>query len=104
MEKTRQEFINTIQLLYKEFCKDKGTTESVEGFAFFLVNKSLVTDKTINRFLIVEKYPETLKKNLGIKKLAIWDLEEVVPLKETSIRAIIKDFAVEFVHKNRIDS
>jgi hypothetical protein len=104
MEKTRQEFINTIQLLYKKFCKDKGTTETVEGFASFLVNKSLVTDKTINRFLIVEKYPETLKKNLGIKKLAIWDLEEVVPLKETSIRAIIKDFAVEFVHKNRIDS
>ena len=104
MEKTRKEFINTIQLLYKEFCKDKGSTESVGGFASFLVNKSLIPDKTINRFLIVEKYPETLVKNLGIKKLAIWDLEEVVPLKETSIRAIIKDFAVESVHKNRLDS
>ena len=104
MEKTRQEFINTIQILYKDFCKDKGTTESVVGFASFLVNKSLIPDKTINRFLIVEKYPETLKRNLGIKQIAIWDLEEVVPLKETSIRAIIKDFAVEFVHRNRLDS
>jgi hypothetical protein len=104
MEKTRQEFINTIQLLYKEFCKEKGTEETVEGFASFLVNKSLILDKTINRFLIVEKYPATLKKNLGIKQIAIWDLEEVVPLKETSIRAIIKDFAVEFVHRNRLNS
>ena len=81
MEKTRQEFINTIQLLYKEFCKDKVTAASVGGFASFLVNKSLIPDKTINRFLIVEKYPSTLKKNLGIKQMPIWDLEEVVQLK-----------------------
>ena len=104
MEKTRQEFVSTIQLLYKEFCKAKGATETVGGFASFLVNKSLIPDKTINRFLIVEKYPATLKKNLGIKQIAIWDLEEVVPLKETQIRAIIKDFAVEYVHSNRLYS
>jgi len=102
MEQTRTEFTKVISEQYEEYCKSKEVDPTPKGFATYLVNRSLVTDLTINRFLVIDKYPTILAKNMGIKQSACWELEDIVGLKFSSIRLIIKRFSTAFRLKSRI--
>jgi len=102
MENTRREFLNTIQKQYKEFCKSKGVEETVQGFSEYLINRNLIKDLIIRMFLVVDKYEEALKDNLEIKHLAVWALEDIVGLKETRIKTILKHNRLDFRHRERL--
>lgn len=102
MEKTRAEFIILALQQFEAFCKIKGIENSTENFAKYLVNRSIIKDITINRFIVISKYPEALSENLGIKKFAIWDLEEEVNVKESTIRVILKRFQKAFKFRERL--
>jgi len=102
MEQTRTEFIKVISQQYKEYCKLKEVEPTTEGFSAYLVNRSLITDLTINRFLVIDKYPIVLKQNMGVKQLACWQLEDIVGLKYSSIKNIIKRFSTAFRIKKRV--
>ena len=102
MEGTRREFIDTITLQYKQHCKSKDIEETIEGLAVYIVNRNLVTDLTINRFLVIDKYPQQLQINYGIKKLAIWALEDIVGVKCTTIRIYLDRFQTHFRYKDRL--
>ena len=71
----------------------------VEKLTGFEIN---IKDITINRFIVISKYPEALNENLGIKKFAIWDLEEKVSVKESTIRVILKRFQKAFKFRERL--
>ncbi len=102
MEKVRSEFINLALHQFETFCKIKGIESTTENFAKYLVNRSIIKDITINRFIVISKYPEALNENLGIKKFAIWDLEEKVSVKESTIRVILKRFQKAFKFRERL--
>ena len=102
METTRREFVNTISIQFKEWCKLKGLEPNSELFSEYLINRNLITDRTINRFLVVDKYPEALDKHLGIKKYAIWDIEDQVGVKESTIKVILNRFLKYFMIKRKM--
>lgn len=102
MEATRTEFTEVISAQYNEYCKSREVEPTSKGFAEYLVNRTIVTDLTINRFLVIDKYPGALSQNMGIKRAACWDLEDIVGLKYPSIRLIIKRFATAFRMKSRL--
>jgi len=102
MEETRKEFIEVINNQYAEHCKLNGIAPTVEGFSAYMVNRNIVTDLTINRFLVIHLYPIILSENMGIKQATCWDLEFRVGVKERSIRNIINHYLGFFWHKNRI--
>ncbi len=102
MEATRTEFINIITQQFEAWCEETNQQASPSLFAQYMVNRSLVCDKTIKRFLVVHNYPETLQKNMEIKQSAVWDLEERYKLSSSTIYGILNRFASSFFYKNRI--
>jgi len=103
MEQTRTEFTKVISAQYEAYCKSKEVKPTSEGFAVYLVNRSLVTDLTIKRFLVIDKYPFALSENMGIKKCAIWQLEEEVNSSYSTIRTILDRFQSFFMIKDRLN-
>ena len=102
MEQTRSLFVETIKEEYSNYCKATGQKESTEGLTIYLVNKNIVEDRTINRFLAVNYYPKALEESNGIKKLALYTLEDIVCLSYSSLRNIICDYATHFRLRKRV--
>lgn len=102
MERTRGIFIETVQGEYSNYCKARGEQETISGFSQYLVNKNVIEDKTINRFLAVTLYPIALEESGGIKKLALYTLEDIVCLSYCSLRNVIVNYATYFKLKKRV--
>lgn len=103
MENTRREFINTIEQQFQDWCELKEIEPNSELLIEYLINRSLIIDKTINRFLVVDKYPALLEKNLGCKLYAVYDLEEIVGVKESMIQVYLQRHQKDFRFKNRVN-
>lgn len=102
MEGVRGEFIKIVQEEYTNYCKARGEKETIQGYSEYLLNRNLVTDKTINRFVVISKYPIALEENLGIKKMAVYSIQDVVPLSFRSIISILKHYATHFRNEKRL--
>ena len=102
MESTRTEFIETITAQFEQWCKQTENEPSHSLFAQYILNRSLICDKTVKRFLVIEKYPKLLEENKNIKRSAIWDLEEIVDLKERQIFSILDKYSVHYRLQNRL--
>jgi hypothetical protein len=102
MEETRKDFINILQEEYANYCKARGEKETISGYSEYMINRNIITDKTVNRFVIISKYPIALSTNLGIKKMAIYALQESINLSFYQIRAIIIHYSVHFRLKKRV--
>lgn len=104
MEETRGEFIKTIKQQYETYCDVKGIEPTLQGFGTYMVNRNLITDTTIKRFIVVDKYPESLRDNMGIKTVAMYDLEDKFNINYSSIRYYIAKFQSAFRLKSRVIS
>jgi hypothetical protein len=104
MEQTRSLFVETIKEEYSNYCKATGQKESTEGLTIYLVNKNIVEDRTINRFLAVNYYPKALEESNGIKKLALYTLEDIVCLSYSSLRIVIQEHLNRFRMQKRVNS
>jgi hypothetical protein len=102
MEGTRREFIKILQEEYSNYCKARGEEETIKGYSEYIINRNIITDKTVNRFFIISKYPEALHQSSGIKKMAIYTLQDFVSLSCLQIRTIIKKYSTHFKLKNRL--
>jgi hypothetical protein len=102
MEETRREFTKVISKQYEDYCKSKEVEPTTEGFATYLVNRTMVNDLTIRRFLVVDRYPIVLSENMNIKQCAIWQLEEEVNASFSTIRTILDRFQSFFRVKSRV--
>jgi hypothetical protein len=101
-ERRRVDFIKTIESQYINFCKSREIKPTTKGFAEYLINRNLIPDLTIKRFLVVDKYPHALGESLGIKRVAMWNLEDILNVSYSTIRVIIKRHIADFRHKNRL--
>ncbi|OED34709.1 hypothetical protein AB832_06970 [Flavobacteriaceae bacterium (ex Bugula neritina AB1)] len=102
MESVRREFVDTIQEEYNNYCKARGEEPTINGFSEYLINRKIINDKTVNRFLVVSKYPELLRKNMGSKYIAILELEDIVSVKNSTIRGYIQHFCKFFRLEKRV--
>jgi hypothetical protein len=93
METTRTtEFKQIVSNDFKRWCSSRDIQPSQDSFIEFLIEKNLINDTTIKRFVIISAYPEALDENMGIKYAAIWQLEEKYNVPESTIRVYIKRF------------
>lgn len=102
MERTRGIFVETIKEEYSNYCKARGEEETTEGLTKYLVNKNLISDKTINYFLAVNYYPRALQESHGIKKLALYTLEDITTLSYESLRVVISKYLNRFRLKKNV--
>ena len=92
----RNEFRSIVTNQFIDYCNSKEVEPTIDFFAEYLINRNLIIDKTITRFLVIDKYPEALHGNMAIKQHAIWQLEEEVGVSESTIKRILNRFSKAF--------
>jgi hypothetical protein len=82
-----------VQDKFKAWCKKKGKVNNTDNFVKFLVRHNFINKTIINRFLSVDLFNEELPKTAnrlnprGRKQIAVWNIEDKIPLSEHSIKA-----------------
>lgn len=66
-------------------CKRKSIEPTFEGLLQFALDHSLIRERDINRYMVIDLYPKALYDNNGCKTKAVADIEEIVPVSDRSI-------------------
>ena len=88
-----KDFITRVQTKFYRWCMKKGKNPTQDNFVGFLIRHNFINEVLVNRFLCLEYYdaalPETVnpRRPKGAKILAVWSLEDKLPLKETAIKS-----------------
>ena len=96
MEAAKTDFISIVNSEFTSWCKSKDIEPNNDALLTYLLERRIITDLTIKRFVVVSKYPFVLSENLDIKKAAVWQLEEMYNISESTIRVILKRFQSYF--------
>jgi hypothetical protein len=94
--KANKDFISRVQAKFSEWCSKKGKHPTQDNFVSYLIRHNFIDETIINRFLCLEYYNEELPKTVnpkrakGAKILAVWSLEDKLPLKETAIKSNLR--------------
>jgi hypothetical protein len=100
--KANKDFISRVQAKFSEWCSKKGKHPTQDNFVSYLIRHNFIDETIINRFLCLEYYKEELpptvneKRKKGVKTLAIWSIEDRLPLKERQINANLINHACYF--------
>ena len=79
----------------KEWCDLHNKECSVENIISFLVRHNIIKQPIINRYLVINKYPEILDDEGG-KEKAVFALSNKLPLEPKAIYHIIKNHSGYF--------
>lgn len=96
MEAAKHDFKQIVSAEFLNWCKSKEIEPSHEALLSYLLERKVITELTIKRFVVVNRYPFALSENLNIKKAAIWQLEDMYNISESTIRVILKRFQSYF--------
>lgn len=96
MEAAKHDFKQIVSTEFLNWCKSKEIEPSHETLLSYLLERKVITELTIKRFVVVNRYPFALSENLNIKKAAIWQLEDMYNISESTIRVILKRFQSYF--------
>lgn len=100
--KANKDFITRVQTKFFRWCLKKGKNQTQSNFVAYLIRHNLIDETIINRFMCLEYYKEELpptvseKRKKGVKALAIWSIEDRLPLKERQINANLINHACYF--------
>ena len=89
--KTKINFSNILEKKYLNYCNNKNIEPSFKGFVEYLLERSIITQTTRKRYLVLDYYPQALWVANGLKSRAVEEVGEVVGLSERTIYYILKD-------------
>lgn len=89
-------FAAIISQRFDNWAESQGLEASSENFIKYLIGCSLINNKEINRFIIVDNYPKILEANEGRKERTIYTLEDIVYIKSTQIKTALKHYSKKF--------
>jgi len=96
MEAAKHDFRQIVSTEFLNWCKSKDVAPNHEALLSYLLERNIITELTIKRFVVVSKYPHCLAENLDIKRAAMWQLEDMYSIPESTIRVILKRFQSYF--------
>ena len=100
----KKEFIKIIAERFESWNDSKDGPPDLEKLIMYLIGCSIIPEKQINRFMIVDYYPKILKANEGKKLRTIYTLEDIINIQQTQIYNILKNYSKTFrYNKNLIE-
>jgi hypothetical protein len=96
MEAAKNDFRTIVSTEFTTWCKSKEIEPNNDALLSYLLERNIITELTIKRFVVVKKYPFVLSENSEIKTAAVWQLEEMYNISESTIRVILKRFQSYF--------
>jgi len=91
-----REFLKRVQTTFKSWCAKKAKQPTQENLIKYLVRGGFIKETIINRFLSIELYKDELPKTAGRKIIAIYNLEDKLPLSTTQIKSNVYFHAAYF--------
>lgn len=81
-----------------------GVAANSENLIKFLIGSSFISLKNINRFTVIDSYSKILEAADGRKERAIYTLEDIVYIKSTQIKSVLKYYSTKFrFNKNLLE-
>lgn len=96
MEAAKNDFREIVSTEFLNWCKSKDIEPNHDALLSYLLDRNIITELTIKRFVVVSKYPFVLAENLDIKRAAMWQLEDMYNISESTIKVILKRFQSYF--------
>jgi hypothetical protein len=90
VKKTNDTFAQTVVHKYAMWCKRENSVFTPSGFALFLLEKGILRQRTIAKYMIVELYPRALYEEES-KNKAVARLSDETGYSERHIKNILKD-------------
>ena len=85
----KQDFASAIFLRYMRHCDKENADNCYPHFVEYLISCGVIREKTVQRFMISELYPQALASCGGKKLEAIGLLSEETGLPERTIRRMV---------------
>ena len=81
---------------FEVWAESQGLAVNSENLIKYLIGCSLVRNKEVNRFIVIDNYPKILQANEGRKERTIYTLEDIVNIKSTQIKTTLKHYSKTF--------
>jgi len=98
---TNVEFCKTIAKHVEDWCELQGLEVNALSMAAFLVKHNVIKQPIINRYMVVNMYPNFLE-NEGGKERAVFAMSNKLPLEPSAIWSILAHHYTYF-RPNRFD-
>lgn len=101
MEQTKLKQLNNnfaaiVSQRFEVWADAQGIEPTPEEFVKYLIGCSLIQNKQINRFIVIDNYPKILEANAGRKERTIYTLEDIVYIQSTQIKTTLKHYSKTF--------
>jgi hypothetical protein len=81
---------------FEVWAESQGVASNSENLIKYLIGCSLIKNKQVNRFMVIDNYPKILEANEGRKERTIYTLEDIVYIKSTQIKTTLKHYSKTF--------
>jgi hypothetical protein len=100
-QQTNIDFCKTLAAAVETWCELKGLEVNALSMAAFMVKHNLVNQSMINRYMVVNMYPDFLESEGG-KEKAVFAMSNKLPLEDGAIWSILAHHYAYF-RPNRFD-
>ena len=90
--KVKCDFAEVLSRKYDLHCKRTGIQPTHQGFIFYLIERRIIEEIEVCRYMVIERYPEKLYECDGKRTEAVYALEAEIPVAERTIFSWIKNF------------
>lgn len=87
-KETNIQFCKVVAQHFNEWCELQGLEVNALSMAAFMVKHNLIKQSIINRYMVVNMYPESLQREGG-KERAVFAISNKLPLEPPAIWSIL---------------
>ncbi|NJO28566.1 MAG: hypothetical protein HC874_14250 [Richelia sp. SL_2_1] len=88
---TNTDFVRVVTKKFKLWADARDLEHTPENFARYMLIHLIIDFRTVNRYMVLELYPEQLYRCDGSKSKAVLNLEDMLPYQERMIWNLISD-------------
>lgn len=100
VEEINKKFAQTVAHKYRMYCKREGETFTSSGFVMYLLEKTLIRERTASKYMIVELYPKAMYEEEN-KNKAVARISNETGYSDRHIRSILKSSPFYDAHRNK---
>ena len=84
---------------YTDYCKRYNIEESQQGLLQYLKETNVLNDRTLIRYFCIFLFDKFLDRADGVKTLALWEMENYLPIGWRQMTEIRKKYSTWFKRK-----
>jgi len=85
-----EQFCRLVSLKYTQRCKLKDAQPTMEGLIEYMIKEDILRSQEVIHQLIIDLYPVAMYNNNGSRRMAVSELEDILPVADRTIWRTLK--------------